>query len=400
VKITRRGWAALIGGGLVIIAGRVVGLAELYVFGGAVVLVVAAAGAVVWQTRLVLEIARDVRPSRVPVGSSCRVEVAIRNRATRQAPVLMVTDPVGDGQRARLRLAPLRVGDTRVMRYRLPLHRRGIVTIGPLSVEATDPFDLARRRTQTASTIEVIVLPRVVALDPIPAAPGDEPDTGPHHLRTLATAQEEFSSLREYQPGDDVRKVHWPSTARLGRPIVRHYDEPWQRRTTVVLDVRRGGHDEESFERAVCAAASVLDLCTTRDELVRLVTTGGQDTGFISHDRELDAAMDLLAAVQVSGTGSLTGTLRTLIVRRVGGSLVTCTGALPDSERSVLATMGSRFGLHLAVNCASGRAAGSLDALDTPVVAFDRDDVLAPAWRAAIERWTRSMADGTVRNWA
>jgi uncharacterized protein (DUF58 family) len=267
-------------------------------------------------------------------------------------------------------------------------------------VEATDPFDLARRHTETASTIEVIVLPRIVPLASIPAAPGDEPDSGPHHLRTLATAQEEFSSLREYQPGDDVRKVHWPSTARLGRPIVRHYDEPWQRRTTVVLDVRRGGHDEASFERAVCAAASVLDLCTSRDELVRLVTTGGQDTGFISHERELDAAMDLLAAVQVSGAGSLTGTLRTLIVRRVGGSLVTCTGSLPDSERSVLATMGARFGLHLAVSCASSGRASAVDSIETHVVAFDRDDVLATRWQEAVSRWRLSVADRTLRSWS
>jgi uncharacterized protein (DUF58 family) len=400
VTLTRRGWATLIGGALVIAAGRIIGLAELYVFGGAVLLMTVVAAVAVWQTRLYLEIARDVRPSRVPVGASCRVEVAIRNRAVRQAPVLTVTDPVGDGQRARLRLAPLRVGDTRVMRYRLPLHRRGIVTIGPLSVEASDPFDLARRRTETASTIEVIVLPRVVTLVPIPAAPGDEPDSGPHHLRTLATAQEEFSSLREYQPGDDVRKVHWPSTARLGRPIVRHYDEPWQRRTTVVLDVRRGGHDDASFERAVCAAASVLDLCTSRDELVRLVTTGGQDTGFISHDRELDAAMDLLAALQVSGSGSLTGTLRTLIVRRVGGSLVTCTGALPDSERSVLATMGSRFGLHLAVSCGTHGPGSTMESRDTQVVLFDRDDALADRWRDAVARWSQSMANGTMRSWS
>ena len=391
VRLTRRGWATAWGGIGTIVAGRLVGLDELFVVGAAALGVVLVAFVSVRRVRLRLDVFRDVRPSRVPVGATCRVELRIVNRGRVRTPVVVVTDPVGDGQRARLRLAPLAGGDTRIMRYRLPVHRRGIISVGPLSVEHADPFGLVQHRITNSSALDVIVLPRVHPLDPVPPAPGDEPDTGSHQYRTLATANEEFASLREYLPGDDVRKVHWPSTARMGHPIVRHFDEPWQRRSTIVLDVRRGGHDEGSFERAVSAAASVLMLCVTRGELVRLVTTGGQDTGFINSEQEVDAAMDLLAGVKVVGSGSLTGTLRTLIIRRLGGTLVTCTGTLPDSERSLLTSTGGRFGTHLAVVCGAG---GSLVARPgTEVVLFTSDDRLNAPWADAVARFGSAPRD-------
>jgi uncharacterized protein (DUF58 family) len=382
--LTHRGWATLVGGAAVIVVGRIVGLQELFVIGVAMVAVTVLSGLVVRRTRLRLQVSRDVRPSRVPVDSSCRVELQIRNTAPRRSPVLVVSDPVGDGQRARLRLAPLAVGQSRTMRYRLPVHRRGIVSIGPLAVECSDPFGLARQEMSTSSTINVIVLPRIVPLAAVPPGPGDEPDSGVHPVRTMASAHEEFSSLRDFQPGDDVRKVHWPSTARSGTPIVRHYDEPWQRRTTVVLDVRHSNQDDDTFERCVSAAASVVSLCASRGELVRLITTGGHDTGFMANEQQVDATMDLLAGISLVGRGSLTGTLRSLIARRVGGTLVTCTGRLPDSERSVLATMGSRFGTHIAVSGAPTTTATT--GSGSEVVLFDRDGVLSQRWAEAVER--------------
>ncbi|HKY14033.1 MAG TPA: DUF58 domain-containing protein, partial [Microthrixaceae bacterium] len=182
-------------------------------------------------------------------------------------------------------------------------------------------------------------------------------------------------------------KVHWPSTARMGIPIVRHYDEPWQRRTTVVLDLRVGHYRGDDFERAVSAAASVVRLCAARDELVRLITTSGHDTGFIGDDHEIEAAIDLLAMVSMSGSGSLTGTLRALIHRRGGGALVTCTGPLGESERSVLASMGALFALHLAV-CTSPEAGAmsGIDGATTQVVAFVDDDRLSEPWDEALAR--------------
>ena len=79
-------------------------------------------------------------------------------------------------------------------------------------------------------------------------------------MTSSSTVDEEFASLREYVSGDDFRRIHWPSTARLGTPVVRQFDVPWQRRTTVLVDLRAAAHDDRSFERAVTAAASVVEL--------------------------------------------------------------------------------------------------------------------------------------------
>ncbi len=387
MQLTRSGSWALGVALISLVVGRLLGLTEFFVLAAVCLAVVVVAAISVRWIEIHLEVGREVRPRRVPAGGDCGVELRIRNRGARATPVLTLEDPVGDGQRSRLRLAPLPTGQTRSSGYRLPANRRGVLTIGPMSAVATDPLGLWRKALTTQSTIDVIVLPRIHQLAPLPPAPGDEPDPGVHHLRTLATANEEFAALRDYRPGDDVRKVHWPSTARAGTPIVRHYDEPWQRRTTVVVDLRVGHHTDESFERAVSAAASVVQLCADRHELVRLITTSGHDTGFIGTDHEVSAAIDLLAAVTPSGLGSLTGTMRALVQRRSGGALVTCTGPLGDNERSVLTSMGALFGIHVAVFSA-GRA-GAMAGIEGPttqVVAFLDDDDLARPWRDAVTR--------------
>lgn len=377
--------AAAIG---IFLTGKAFGLAELVVVAVALAFSLAATAATVGLGSLRLDVTRHVRPVRVPVGSRCRVELTIRNRARRATPALVLIDPVGDDRESRLRLAPLYGGTTRSTAYRLPVHRRGILTVGPLQALVADPLGQWEARITTSSSAAVIVLPRIHQLAPIPPAPGDEPDPGWHHLRTLASANEEFASLREYESGDDVRRVHWPSTARLGTPIVRHYEEPWQRRTTVLLDLRRGRYTPESFERAVSAAASVVQLCADRDELVRLITTEGHDTGFIGTSHETEAAIDVLAGVEQTDSGSLTATLQALTSRRGGGALVTCTGPLGDNERSVLVTMGQLFQLHLAV--VTGGRRQVLDAVaeraQTELVMFASDEELTPAWEHAVAR--------------
>ena len=388
MRPTRRGWTTLAGGIGAVAVGRLLGLTELFVIGVGAVALVAIAVVLVARANLTLAVRRDVRPGRAHVGSTCRVELTIVNRSPHRSPVAVVSDPVGDGQQARLRLAPIAPGARTSMRYRLPVGHRGIVSVGPLRVEVTDPFGLSRQVAPSGTTLEVIVLPAIVPLEPIPPAPGDEPDTSRLHQRTLATANEEFSSLREFSPGDDIRKVHWRSTARAGRPIIRHFDEPWQRRTTVVLDVRRSTHSHDSFERAVSAAASVLWSCTERDDLVRLVPTSGRDTGFVSGDHERDAAMDLLAAVTTTGSGSLGGTMRALAERDGGGSLVTCTADLPAADLATLAQAGARFGSHIAVCCgASAGARIDADGIGRTIVVADGDGAdLTAAWGAAVSR--------------
>ena len=166
----------------------------------------------------------------------------------------------------------------------LPTTRRGLHHVGPLTTTVEDPFGLARRTHTDTRRAAVVVLPRTWALTPLPSVAGDEPEHGTAALTSASSIDEEFAALRDYVPGDDIRRIHWRSTARRGAPVVRQFDVPWQRRTTVLLDLR-AGPDDSSFERAVSAAASVVQLAARRDELVRLATTGDVDAAFVPAPR-------------------------------------------------------------------------------------------------------------------
>ncbi len=398
MRLTARGWTTL-GGGLVGIGGgRILGLRELYLLGATALALTLLSALLVRMSRVRLRVRREVRPRRVPVGGTCRVELTLRNTGLRRSPMLEVRDVVDDRVHAHLSLAPLGVGAEATMRYQLPVDRRGVTRIGPLDVEVSDPFGFAVSSMTTGSTVDVIVLPRIHPLRPIPPVPGDEPESGTHRLRSLANAHEEFSTLREYQEGDDVRAVHWPSTARLGRPIVRQFDEPWSRRTTVVLDVTALHHDHDSFERAVSAAASVLSLCAAQDEPVRLVGSDGTDSGFITADQHLDATLDLLAALQPQTTSSLTNVLRALVTRPGGGTLVTVTSALDDAEAAAVASLGGRFAAHLAISCASGVATPLPRSSTSVGVAFHDEQALSSAWNDALDELRRLAATSPGRS--
>lgn len=381
VRITRSGAICAVAAVSMALAGRVFGLVEGFVAASVLAIVLGASAISVSRQPLRIGVRRTLRPARLPIDSACRVDLSLRNVAGKRTGVVQISDRVGPEQRARLQLAPLAAGATREMLYRLPVHRRGIVTFGPLELVALDPFGLWARRNVIASHAEVIVLPRSVELAPLPPAVGDEPESLGETNRTMATATEEFSSLREYVEGDDVRRIHWPSTARRGSPVVRHYDEPWQRRVTVIVDLRSERHDHDSFERAMSAAASVLQSCSSSDQLVRMLTTSGEDTGFIGTRQGLDAAIDLLAGAEPSASGSLTGIHRALMLRPTGGTVVTINGSLPGAEQGIASAIGDLFGLTVGVWCR-----GVVELRRSISVDFSTDESLQANWNTAVAR--------------
>jgi uncharacterized protein (DUF58 family) len=127
----------------------------------------------------------------------------------------------------------------------------------------------------------------------------------PHGWRTpgLQTGGDEFHSLRPYVIGDDLRRVHWPSTARRDELTVRQDERHQQGRTTVLLDVRRAVHTEATFERAVSATASLLVAAEVRGDEIRLVTTEGTDSGYGAGASVLAAMLEFLAAVATTERG-------------------------------------------------------------------------------------------------
>lgn len=386
MRLTRHGLGLLLAALGAVVIGWMLGLPELTALAAAGI--VAVVLAVVWvQLRPPrLELRRDARPPRLSVGHHCEIRLSARNTGRRPSPVMTVVDQVGPGRTARLVLPPLHPGARCVSSYTLPTPRRGLHHVGPLTSSVEDPFGLARRAHVDPHVIGVMVLPHTVVLEGMPAAPGDEPEHGTHALTSASSVDEEFAALRDYVAGDDVRRIHWPSTARRGAPVVRQFDVPWQRRTTVLLDLR-AGPDEASFERAVSVAASVVELLARRDELVRVVTTAGSDSGFVPAAEHLDDLMDGLAVVAVDPPrrerpDPLVGTWSQLAGERTG-RLVTATAGLTDTDVAALGQRTRGVGLH--VLCSTAGRAPSVHAPATLAVHHDGHRPLDRCWQDLLE---------------
>ena len=340
---TRRGWGLALLGAATVAAGRAFGIIELFVIGVGLVGLVAPAWLYVRLVELKLEIGRDVTPLRVHAGGAARVELRVTNLGRARSPLLELNDPVAGTRGAHLLVAPLRRRASARAAYRLPTSRRGLINIGPLTVRVQDPFCIASIRALAAARLELTVFPHIDELVARPAAGNRDPHAGAEHPNHIGHQGEDFYALRPYVLGDDLRRVHWPSTARTDELMVRQDELPWQGRTTVLLDTRRIGQDEDSFEVAVSAAASLMHAAVLRHDSVRLVTTDGTDSGAGSGQAHLDAAMEYLAVVEPSGSGSL-AVLLAALGRATGGSLVVIFGTTSTGELDALARAARRFG--------------------------------------------------------
>jgi uncharacterized protein (DUF58 family) len=310
--LTVQGWIIALVAVALVAAGRLFAIVELYLLGAGAVGLVIGGAVTVWRTRLRLDIERSLHPQRVHAGSPSRVQLTITNRGKRRSPLLTLQDPVGDGRSASVVVAPLRPGESVHASYRLPTEQRGVVPVGPLAVRVTDPFGVAALATPAAPLVELTIWPAVDDVAPLPHTTGDDPHGGSDHPNALASAGDDFFALRPYVLGDDLRHVHWKSTARRDELIVRDDEMPWQGRATILLDTRAAAHSTRSFERAVSAAASIVVASGRRRFLLRLLTTSGDDSGLGAGQAHLDLLLELLATVQLDERGSIDAAARAL----------------------------------------------------------------------------------------
>jgi uncharacterized protein (DUF58 family) len=333
-----------IGAAVLLIGGRVLGLFEVFALGVVATVLLLGSAALVRAARLQLEVGRVVHPARVHVGQRSRVDLSVRNRRGRRTPVLRLRDPVSGTRGADLLVPPLAPAERSVAAYRLPTDRRGIVRVGPLEVVVTDPFGLVDLATVAAPEVQLTVLPHIDTISPLPYTSAHDPQAGIRQLNSLGRTGEEFYALRQFTVGDDLRRIHWPSSARLDELMVRQNELPWQGRTTVVLDVREAAHHGDSIEVAVSAAASVIAATARRQDLVRLVTTSGSDSDFAPGTDHVNAIMEHLAVVPPDPDADLHRTLDVLSRRSSGGALVAIVAAVPAEDVRALHLLRARFG--------------------------------------------------------
>ncbi len=384
--------------GALTVAGRSLGVVELYGLAAGVAGLVCAAVAFVRLGEIRLEAGRQLRPPRVHAGNASRVELTLRNRQTARTPLLVAVDPFDRGRRwARFLVAPLRPGEQARAAYRLPTDRRGVFPLGPLELRREDPFGIAAATAEAAPMIELTVYPRIDDIDPLPFTLGQDPMAGGEHATSLGPSGDEFYALREYEIGDDLRRVHWKSTAKLGELMIRQDEMPWQGRATIVLDLRQSVHTEDSLELAVSAAASIVTASWRQRSLLRLVTTDGSDSGFASGRAHMEAILERLALVSADPRGNLVSVLGSL--RRGGNSgvlTVITTDAASNAELSASARLGSRFGEVFTVLFERASHEPARPALGT-VVRVTSSNPFPAAWAAAIGARHRPRARPRLR---
>jgi uncharacterized protein (DUF58 family) len=304
---TIRGWS--IGGiGLILwLGGRAYGSRPLEQVGFALVALLFVAVGVVRLGRHELHVSRRVTPERARAGRPVQVTLSFHNRGAGSAPLLLMEDrvPRGVSGRARFTLSGIEPGGKRETSYQLRPQARGRYAVGPLRVTIVDPFGLARSSSATAPESVFLVHPQTESLA-LPRDLGERRTAASSALKQPTGARgEDFYTLREYAQGDDLRKVHWPSTAKQGKYMIRQEETPWHTRSTIMLDDRRSAHEglgeSSSFERSIQAAASLLLLYNRTGYGFNLVAAHGADVGTGKGSEHLNRAMDMLATLQASG---------------------------------------------------------------------------------------------------
>ncbi len=274
--LTERGIGLLLAGAALWGAARSFGVAELQMAALAAIALVALAAVYTLLASTRLEVRRDVRPARLAFGGQATTTLELHNVGRWATALLEVRDQVPRAlspETSPVRLTPLSTGARVEIRGQLQARARGRFALGPVQVRVHDPFGLfARRRTVGPST-EVVVHPPVWPLpDGLPLG-GASASGGAR--RSRAAHGEELADVREYVRGDDLRTVHWATTAHRGKLMVRRSESPQEPRATVLLDVRNHRHAGRgataSFETAVAAAASATHHLAQRGRSVVLL---------------------------------------------------------------------------------------------------------------------------------
>ncbi len=157
---------------------------------------------------------------------------------------------------------------------------RGQFDVGPMRVRLSDPFGLVDAGPHVREHLLARGdAPRWCALPAVPLS-GAWTGAGDNRPRAFASGSAEDVTVREYRRGDDLRRVHWRSSAHAGELMVRREEQPWQSRATLFLDNRRSAHRGQgaasSLEHAVSLAASIAVHLVQRGFMVRLVTAGAE----------------------------------------------------------------------------------------------------------------------------
>lgn len=285
------GRGVLVVGVVAWVVGARFGWREFLVIAGACVVAVAIAAAFT-VGRVDLRVDIELVPPRLRAGQTASVGVVVTNVATRRMLPVRLELPIGNAV-APINVPFLGAGGTSEDTVVIPTTRRGVVVVGPVRSVRGDPLGLMRREVQWSQAHQLFVHPETVSLTGI--ASGWLRDLEGRPTSDTSPSDVSFHTLREYVPGDDRRHVHWRTSARIGKLMVRQFIDNRRSHLGVVLDTNPSSYaDADEFELTVSMAAS-LGLRALADGQELSCVAGNRGVG--SHTGQ--ALLDGLAGVEL-----------------------------------------------------------------------------------------------------
>ncbi|GAA4845288.1 DUF58 domain-containing protein [Kitasatospora terrestris] len=369
--LTTRGRSFLAAGLTAALCAYVFGQDALFRVGVLLATLPLASSLLLMRTRYRVAGGRRLSPHRAAAGQEARVHLRLDNVSRVPTGLLLLEDrvPYVLGPRPRFVLDRVEQHGYREVSYRVRSDLRGRYQLGPLQLRLSDPFGMCELTRSFAASDLLTVVPQVQDL-PAVALPGEWGGQGDSNTHALALAGDDDVIPREYRHGDDLRRVHWKSTARYGELMVRREEQPLKARATVLLDTReiahRGSGPASSFEWAVSCAASIGVHLVERGYQTRLLTDTGVSvpepgTGAPSIAEAAGLLLDTLAVVEHSDGGGLARAEDAL--RAHGeGLLVAVLGSLDEEQAVRLGRLRRRAGgaVALLLDTASWTGLGTL----------------------------------------
>ena len=288
-------------GAALIVGGVALGWVELVATGAGLILLVLLARFSV-AGELQISVHRTLHPPSLTVGESCDVHIEATNHGPRRTQAATLRDRIGHVAMD-VAVPQLTSGSRYESTHSIPTDRRGVLPVGPALLVRNDALGLARRTVQGAGVDTVCIRPRVHAVRPLSS--GTIRDMSGSDSRAATDGGSSFHALREYVPGDDLRHVHWRTSARTGTLMVRQEIDPRRPSIVVILDCYRSHYaSDDSFELAVEVAASIGMASLANSVPLRAYAANGA----LHSDRAANAngvLLDRLAEVQLGDENRL-----------------------------------------------------------------------------------------------
>lgn len=315
-----------------------------------------------------LDLRCELAGDRVECGGVLLERLTLRNRAPLPALWVSVVDEgtLPDRETGRIVVAPARRAVAWTVRTLC--NRRGAYVVGPALLTTSDPFGLFAATRRAGSARSVLVLP---ATDELPAfvPPTRELPGGARTRASGVESSPQVSGVRDYVPGDPLNRVHWPSTARTGRLMVKELEHEPTADVWIALDldesVHIGAGDQSTEEYAVRAAASIARRCLEAGRTVGLAMQSQRhvivqpDRG----ERQLGRILTELAVARARGREPFDGLLRSDALRPDrDAALIAITPAVDTAWPAALAGAGAHGARAIAVVVEPSTFGGRLSA--------------------------------------